>query len=97
MGHRYAGEVAGIDAELAQSGQEHPDRALAPRLDEDRPRSFDQVPSGELLPAPEQRVDLDNAWCEDGSGHATTLGLGTTRPRDWRSSGQMSTRGPSIC
>ena len=37
VGDDHAGQVAGVDAELRQRGQQHLDRALAARLDENRP------------------------------------------------------------
>ncbi len=61
VGDGDAGQVFGPDAEVVERGEQHGDRALAARLDEHRGIALDEVAGGHALPAPEQRVDLDDA------------------------------------
>ena len=75
---RDAGEVVGRDVELGQRGEQRGDRRLAAGLDQHRLAALDQVAGRDVLPAAEQRVDLDDAGADLGV-HRPTLPLRLAR------------------
>src|SRR5581483_2833992 len=61
VGDSDASEIRGCHVQLAERSQQRVDRRLASRLDQDGLGPFDQVAGGDVVPAAEQRVDLDDA------------------------------------
>ena len=67
-----AGESVRRHVQFGQRGQERVDRGLAAGLDQHRFGAFDQIAGGHVVPASEQRVDLDHAGSDPGV-HQPTL------------------------
>ena len=66
VGDGHAGQVVGGDAQVVEGREQVRDRGLAAGLDQDRGVAGDQVAGRDLVPAAEQRVDLQDARCDLG-------------------------------
>ena len=72
VGDGDAGEVGRRDVELGQRVEQRVDGGLAAGLDQHRLGALDQVAGRDVVPAAEQRVDLDDAGADPGV-HPPTL------------------------
>ncbi len=72
VGHRHPGQVTRAHAEGVERVEQHPHRALAARLHQDRRRPVHQVAGRHLLPPPEEGVDLDDAGSDLRGRHVPT-------------------------
>src|SRR5690606_38881735 len=79
VGDRHTRQLAGVDAELGQGGEQVGHRCLAAGLDQHRGVAGDEVAGGHLVPAPEQGVDLQDPGCDLGV-HVTPSVLGRAPP-----------------
>ena len=67
-----SGERVGRDVQFRQCGEQRVDGGLAAGLDQHGFGPLDQVAGGDVVPAAEQRVDLDDAGSDPGV-HQPTL------------------------